>query len=523
MKPNRSYPSIFNDVIGPVMRGASSSHCAASVRIGHMARALMDGELGSVLVEFDPNGALATTHESQGSDMGLHGGFLGWDAADDRLVHSAKAIREAGVQVEFRITDYGAVHPNTYKLTLANADERHEMTAVSTGGGMIEVIEIDGGEVSMAGDCFETLVFIEANPEEIRRYLSASLETDAILIHEIRQGFLIESKTQHPLSNEMQSRLKSEFGAGQIKTLPPVLPVMSRENISVPFLSCEAMLRYNIERGLPLWELAVHYESARGGLSHEEVLDKMSALVRIMRKCIAQGIEGTQYADRILGCQSKNFKTQMELGNLLGGSMLNQILLNVTAIMEVKSSMGVIVAAPTAGACAALPGACIGVAGALGASEENTVKAMLAAAMIGIFIVERATFAAEVGGCQAEGGSASGMAAAALATLAGGNTRQAIGAASMALQNCMGMICDPVANRVEVPCLGRNLIAAMNALSSANVSLADYDPVVPLDEVIETMDRVGRSMPCELRCTALGGLSITKTSKEIEQRLRQSP
>jgi L-serine dehydratase len=89
----------------------------------------------------------------------------------------------------------------------------------------------------------------------------------------------------------------------------------------------------------------------------------------------------------------------------------------------------------------------------------------------------------------------------------------------MALQNCMGMVCDPVANRVEVPCLGRNLIAAMNALSSANVALADFDPVIPLDEVIDSLHRVGRAMPCELRCTGLGGLAITRTSKEIEARL----
>ena len=111
------------------------------------------------------------------------------------------------------------------------------------------------------------------------------------------------------------------------------------------------------------------------------------------------------------------------------------------------------------------------------------------------------------------------MAAAALVTLAGGSTRQALSAASMALQNTLGMICDPVANRVEVPCLGRNVLAASNALACANMSLAGFDPVIPLDEVIEVMDEVGKSLPHQLRCTALGGLSMTRTSKEIEARL----
>ena len=110
----------------------------------------------------------------------------------------------------------------------------------------------------------------------------------------------------------------------------------------------------------------------------------------------------------------------------------------------------------------------------------------------------------------------------ALVTLAGGSVTQAVAAASMALQNTLGLPCDPVANRVEVPCLGKNVMAATNALACANMALANYDPVVPLDEVIETMDRVGRSLPRDLRCTALGGLSITETSKQIEKRLGPS-
>ncbi|MCJ7628463.1 MAG: L-serine ammonia-lyase, iron-sulfur-dependent, subunit alpha, partial [Longimicrobiales bacterium] len=137
----------------------------------------------------------------------------------------------------------------------------------------------------------------------------------------------------------------------------------------------------------------------------------------------------------------------------------------------------------------------------------------------GVFITAGSTFAAEVCGCQAECGSGSGMAAAAVVTLAGGSTEQALGAASMALQNTLGMICDPVANRVEVPCLGRNVLAASNALACANMALSGFDAVIPLDEVIQAMDEVGKSLPHELRCTALGGLSVTETSKRIQKEL----
>jgi L-serine dehydratase len=245
----------------------------------------------------------------------------------------------------------------------------------------------------------------------------------------------------------------------------------------------------------------------------------MEKIVRIMLDSIRQGIAGTEYADRILGAQSPSFQAKMDEGRLLDAGILNRMILYVTAMMEMKSAMGVIVAAPTAGACGGLPGACIGAASALGLPPREMTKALLAAGLIGVFIAAHATFAAEVGGCQAECGAGSGMAAAALVTLGKGDTRQALAAASMALQNILGMICDPVANRVEVPCLGRNVLAASNALAAANMALADLDPVVPLDEVIATMDEVGQSIPHELRCTALGGLSLTPTSRRIEKRL----
>jgi L-serine dehydratase len=517
-----SHPSIFNDVVGPVMRGPSSSHCAASVRIGRLARDLMNGEFDEILIEFDQNGSLATTHDTQGSDMGLFGGFLGWEAWDERLAESAEALREAGIRTSIEISDYGAVHPNTYRLTLKSPTEQHQMIAVSTGGGMIEVVEIDGVGVSMAGDYYETLVYVHSDGAQALGYLADRIEADRLLLLKAADGELIEIKAQSFLSKETLSELRSRFNVYSIKTLSPVLPVLSCRDLCVPFTTCEEMLQYNEARSLELWELAVHYETARGHTDRDEVFHKMKGLVRIMQKSVLQGIQGTQYGDRILGYQSGGFMAQMERNRLLDAGMLNRMILYVTALMEIKSSMGVIVAAPTAGACGALPGACIAAADAMGLSMDDVTRAMLAAGMIGVLISAHATFAAEIAGCQAECGAASGMAAAALVTLAQGTARQAVDAASMALQNALGMICDPVAGRVEVPCLGRNVMAAANALSCANMALAGFDAVIPLDEVIDTLGKVGRRIPCELRCTGLGGLSVTRTSREIERRLSES-
>jgi L-serine dehydratase len=515
------YPSIFNDVIGPVMRGPSSSHCAASLRIGRLARDLMEEQIDEIRIEFDVNGSLATTHETQGTDMGLLGGLLGWEANDERLEASRRAVEEAGIKIDIKVGNYIASHPNTYRLTLKNSKEMHQMIALSTGGGMVEIVEIDGIPLSMAGDYFETLIFVNAKEKELLSFLKKHAEADEILLRQGGAVKIVQIKAQNFLSELVYRSLASKDEVVGIKEFSPVLPITSHRNARGPFITCEEMLQYNEGKNLDLWELAVIYESALGNISLDDVFKKMNALVRIMKKSIRHGMRGTEFKNRILGCQSISFKNQMAKGNLLDGGLLNQMILTITAVMEAKSSMGVIVAAPTAGSCGVLPGTCIGVAEKLGVSEDEMTKGMLAAGLIGVFLSAHATFAAEVGGCQAECGAASGMAAAALITLAKGDVHQAVDASSMALQNLFGMVCDPVANRVEVPCLGKNVLAASNALSCANMALANYDPVIPLDEVIAAMDKVGKSIPPELRCTAKGGLSVTNTSKDIEQRLHE--
>jgi L-serine dehydratase len=311
-----------------------------------------------------------------------------------------------------------------------------------------------------------------------------------------------------------------DFGrVASVQRLSAVLPVRSRRDLRVPFQSCAEMLAYDAGRNTPLWELALEYEMARSGLSESEIIEKMCQLVRILRRSAEQGLRGTEYSDRVLGYQSGGFQAAMKEGRLIDGGVLNRIVLLTTALMEVKSSMGVIVAAPTAGACAAFPAVCLAIGESMELDDVAIAKGMLAGGVIGVFIATHWSFAAEVGGCQAEGGSAAAMSAAALVTYSHGTLAQATGAASMAMQNMLGLICDPVANRVEVPCLGKNVLAASNALSCANMALAGFDAVIPLDETIAAAKSVAERMPREHRCTALGGLSTTPTSIAIQRRL----
>ena len=525
--------SIFNDVIGPVMRGPSSSHCAAALRIGRLARDLIGGTPETLLVEFDRAGSLPTTHDSQGSDMGLFGGLLGWEADDSRLPESVQALRAAGTEVRIETVDVGDAHPNTYRLTLTRGGHRHSLRAISSGGGMIEVVAIDEIPISIHGDYHETLfaspvgdsATAAAGRNTAARLIAAiealapGFEPDAVALAEADHGLLVQVKTHAALPAAVRAPLAAMPGVAAAASLAPVLPVRSRRGMSVPFSSAAKLLAVDAGRGIPLWKHAVAYEIARGGFTEREVIDRMVQIVQLLKHSIASGIAGTEYADRVLPAQAPGFAAALAAGRLVGDPLLNRIVLATTALMEVKSSMGVIVAAPTAGACAALPAAVITVAESMQLDEEAMARALLAAGLIGVFICTPWSFAAEVGGCQAEGGSAAAMAAAGIVTLAGGSLEQALTAASLALQSMIGLICDPVANRVEVPCLGKNVMAAANALACATMAQAGFDEVIPFDEVVATAARVAKQMPRELRCTTLGGLSITPTSLAIEAKL----
>jgi len=319
--------SILNDVIGPVMRGPSSSHCAAALRIGRLARDLMDGEVDDVLVEFDCNGSLPTTHETQGSDMGLFGGLMGWEAADERLPGSAEALRQQGVRIRIETVNAGDPHPNTYRLTLQNARERHSLIAVSTGGGMMGVVTVDGFKVSMFGDYFETLLWTGTQGRATVDKLGTLMPADEILLHESTGGQLVEVKAPAFVSDAVIAELRETADIIAVKRLAPVLPILSRKDMSVPFATCEEMSRRDAGRNTPLWQLAVEYEMARGGLTAVDVLAKTVAIVRVLRRSIQQGIAGTHYHDRILGHQSGAYRARMDAGQLLAAGVLNRAVL----------------------------------------------------------------------------------------------------------------------------------------------------------------------------------------------------
>lgn len=476
--------SLFNDVIGPVMRGPSSSHVAGAARIGALVRQSLGGDVRSVLVEFDVNGSLAESYHGHGSDIGFVSGLLDIDLTDPRVPDACAIAEREGVEVAFSILDYGASHPNNYRIAATGGDGLTlHWEAVSVGGGMVEMQRFEGFPVSIDGGYHEYLLLIDAHAaplEQAAASVKAVASSDELRAESDGARLLINLKRASALDAETVARLRALPGVTGCIALDPILPTRSWEGCSVPFSNAAGLLEYAKQDGRPLWELAARYESVRGNTTEEDIFNKMDRLVGIMEKAVEDGLAGTEYADRILGPQAHLIDAGQRNKTLLPNDLFNNVTKYITAIMEVKSAMGVIVAAPTAGSCGGLPGTLIGVGRTLGLPREEIVKAMLAAGLIGVFIAESATFAAEVAGCQVECGAGSGMAAAGVALMLGGTVAQCLDAASMALQNITGLACDPVANRVEVPCLGKNIMCGFNAVACANMALAGFDKVIQI-------------------------------------------
>lgn len=516
-------PSIFNDVIGPVMRGPSSSHVAGAARIASLVRQSVKGKIQSVDVCFDVNGSLAESYNGHGTDIGFASGILGIELTDPRMPHALQIAKENGVQITFSVSDYGATHPNYYRINaVSDSDVSTRWDAISVGGGMIELQSYNGFHLKINGDFYELLIVIDADKKAVDGLLDKIKNLTGLpefcTINGNSCQTLIQLKLATPVRQEILNQLHDMENVEEVTYLTPILPTTSRANCRVPYVNATSLLASDYAKEKQMWECAALYESIRGSSSIEYVIRQMDYLVNLMEQAVDEGLSGTEYHDRILGPQSYLIGQATSENKLIPGNVINRVIASVTAIMEVKSSMGVIIAAPTAGSCGCLPGTLIGTAREMGFSREKIVEAMLAAGLIGVFIAESATFSAEVAGCQVECGAGSGMAAAGLVQMFGGSVEQCVDAASLALQNITGLACDPVANRVEVPCLGKNVMGAMNAIASANMILAGYDKMIPLDETIAAIYDIGLKMPQELKCT-LGGLGKTPASANIRKKL----
>ncbi|BDP40796.1 L-serine dehydratase, iron-sulfur-dependent subunit alpha [Deinococcus aetherius] len=259
------------------------------------------------------------------------------------------------------------------------------------------------------------------------------------------------------------------------------------------------------------WVLA--QDCAETGLDPGAVCAEMARRIGEMRASIERGLKTD--AKSITGMVGWNAKGLWDAPDVLGASLLKRVQAYAMAVNEENARMGRIVAAPTAGSAGTIPGALLGVADHLGLPDERLVDPLILAAGVGKAISKRMFISGAAGGCQAEIGSSAAMAAAAVTELLGGSPRACVHAASLALMNTIGLVCDPVGGYVEVPCVSRNAFFAVHAVSAAQLALAQLESFIPPDEVVMAMASVGRLMPAELRETAEGGLAQTPTGLAV--------
>lgn len=276
------------------------------------------------------------------------------------------------------------------------------------------------------------------------------------------------------------------------------------------FGSVESLLR--AAEGVPLWEAVLLDDLSDRGVERKASWEKMTTLWRAMEESVAHYDPDRRSACGLTGGDGAKVE-HAQVG--LCGPVLTAVMSTALKVGECNACMGRIVAAPTAGASGVLPAVLLPMKEKYGFTDEQMVQALYVSAGFGQVIATRASIAGAEGGCQAEVGSASAMAAAALVSLMGGSPEQMARACATALQNLMGLVCDPVAGLVQVPCALRNASQAVNALLSADLALGGMKSLIPLDEVVEAMYNVGHMLPTQLRETALGGIAATPTGVSV--------
>jgi L-serine dehydratase len=268
------------------------------------------------------------------------------------------------------------------------------------------------------------------------------------------------------------------------------------------------------EKNIPISEAMIIRETDDLGGERKEVMDRMEHAWSIMKNSAKAALKGDIVSmGGLIGGESAKINQRRLTGSQpVCGTLMSRAISYAMGVLEVSSSMGLIVAAPTAGSSGVIPGAFLAIQEEMDLADEDMVKALFNAGAVGYLIAYNATVAGAEGGCQAEVGSASAMAASAITELMGGSPRQCLHAATGAIANLLGLICDPIGGLVEAPCQQRNAMGVSNALISAEIALSSIKNVVPFDEAVSVMYSVGRSIPHELRETALGGLAAAPSA-----------
>lgn len=270
-------------------------------------------------------------------------------------------------------------------------------------------------------------------------------------------------------------------------------------------------------------EIMIRQEIEVSGRSREDIIAQMDNNLSVMERAVERGLNGVKSHSGLTGGDAVLLQKYIDSGKSLAGNLLLDAVSKAVATNEVNAAMGIICATPTAGSAGVVPGTLFAVKEKLNPTRMEMIEFLFTTAAFGFVVANNASISGAAGGCQAEVGSAAGMAAAAIVEMAGGTPQQSSEAFAITLKNMLGLVCDPVAGLVEVPCVKRNAMGASNAITAADMALAGVTSRIPCDEVIGAMYAIGQTMPSTLRETAEGGLAATPTGRRLEEEIFGKP
>jgi L-serine dehydratase len=518
---NEKAVSVFNEVIGPIMRGPSSSHTAASFHIGKLARDLLEDRPKSVAVTFIENGSYAEVYHQQGSDLAFTAGLMGWSLTDERFFQAIEEAKANGLDINFFVDQLrDEDHPNAMEIKMISWKGRSvKVIAKSIGGGSVVFTKLNRWPIILRGDTYDVIVLLIIGSEKAIENLI--IREGKILGFPQKQArekeVLIHVRLHRPLESDCIELLKSSPGVIDCWITSPIFfPIVGK-----PLFSSGSQMVAMAERnGCSLGKIALAYEATLLGISENEALQEMQHRYEIMEAAALRGLKENIPSMQLLHPTAHEIYKAEREGRVAIGGIHTRAAARAMAVMHVNGGMGVVCAAPTGGAAGTIPGVVVTLAKEKNLSREQIALALFSASAIGLIVAKRATFAAEVAGCQVEIGAAGAMAAAAVVEAMGGTPRQAADAAAISFQNTMGSVCDLVQGIVEIPCHTRNAVAASGAFVCADLIMGGYQNPIPLDETIDAVYAVGKMLPRELRCTAQGGLSVTPSALAL-QRVKQ--
>ena len=444
--------------------------------------------------------------------LALTAGIMGWSMLDERYFSALERAKRENLTVTFEIAPLEHTnHPNGMLIEAESSGGRRLRTvAEAVGGGGIRVVRIEDWEVHLDGKSSQVLVEVDVEGgDEVVDLISDPNR-------QIAEGsVLLTARTEASAASEMASGLRERRGVTNVWAISPVVFVRKGDAL---FESAKEMVAEAERRECSLGEIALAYEAELLGMTETETLDEMLRRFEVMEESVAAGLDDAR-SDMLLLEPTAAAIFNAERGDSVAiGGIHTRAAARAMAVMHCCNSRGVVCAAPTGGSAGTVPGVVVSLVEDHDLSQRQTALALFAASAIGLIVARRATFAAEVAGCQVEIGVAGAMAAAAVVEAVGGSARQAADAAAISLQNTLGMPCDPVAGACEVPCHTRNAVAASSAFTCADLILGGYTNPIPLDETIDASYEVGKALPSELRCTAKGGCAVAPSALELPRR-----